>query len=171
MIYLWLTFLIIFNAFALVFVLFSLPGNWFIVCATGLFAWWKWDDDIFSIYTLIAMGILAAVGEVIEFFAGVGGAKRAGASWVASLCAIGGALLGAIAGTVFIPMPILGTLLGACIGAGSATLVAERISGKEIHRSIKSGVGAGVGVFLGTTSKFIIGIVISVIVAVAAFYG
>jgi uncharacterized protein YqgC (DUF456 family) len=170
MIYLWLTFLIIFNAFALVLVLFSLPGNWFIVCATGLFAWWKWDDNIFSIYTLIAIAVLAVIGEVIEFFAGVGGAKKAGASWVSSLCAIGGAIFGALMGTFFIPIPILGTLLGACIGAGSATLIAERLSGKKIQRSIKSGVGAGVGVFLGTTSKFMIGIVISAIVVVAAFY-
>ena len=66
MIYLWLTFLIIFNAFALVLVLFSLPGNWFIVCATGLFAWWKWDDNIFSIYTLIAIVILAIASQKIE---------------------------------------------------------------------------------------------------------
>jgi uncharacterized protein YqgC (DUF456 family) len=170
MIYLWLTFLLIFNGFALVLVLFSLPGNWFIVCATGLFAWWKCDDEIFSIYTLITIAVLALAGEIIEFFAGVGGAKKAGASWIASLCAIGGAIVGAITGTIFIPIPILGTLLGACIGAGSATLIAERLSGKEMPHSIKSAVGAGVGVFLGTTSKFMIGIVISAIVVVAAFY-
>ena len=171
MIYVWLTILVLFNACSLLLVLFSLPGNWLIVTATGLFAWWKWEDGIFSIYTLIAIAVLAVIGEVIEFFAGVGGAKKAGAGWLASLSAIGGAIVGAMLGTVFIPVPILGTLLGACIGAGSATLLVEMKSGKEMERSIKSGVGAGLGVLLGTTSKFAIGIVICVIVAVAAFYG
>lgn len=170
MIYVWLTTLILFNACSLTLVLFSMPGNWLIVTATGLFAWWKWDEGIFSIYTLIAITILAVIGEIIEFFAGVGGAKKAGASWLASICAIGGAIVGAMLGTVFIPVPILGTLLGACIGAGSATLAVEMKSGKEMHLSIKSGVGAGVGVFLGTTCKFVIGIIICTIVTVAAFY-
>lgn len=171
MIYVWLTILVIFNACSLPLVLFSLPGNWLIVGATCFFAWWKWDERIFSIYTLVAIAILAVAGEIIEFFAGVGGAKKAGAGWIASICAIGGAIIGAAVGTVFIPIPILGTLLGACIGAGSATLAVETMGGKEMHNSIKSGVGAGVGVFLGTTSKFAIGILIWIIVTVAAFYG
>ena len=80
MIYIWLTTLVIFNGCSLLLVLFSLPGNWLIVSATGLFAWWKWDEGIFSIYTLIAIAVLAVIGEIIEFFAGVGGAKKAGAS-------------------------------------------------------------------------------------------
>ncbi|MCF7954186.1 MAG: DUF456 domain-containing protein [Phycisphaerae bacterium] len=171
MIYVWLTTLVIFNSCSLLLVLFSLPGNWLIVSATGLFAWWKWDEGIFSIYTLIAITVLAVIGEIIEFFAGAGGAKKAGASWLASLSAIAGALIGAMIGTVFIPVPILGTLLGACIGAGTATLAVEALSGKKIDHSIKSGLGAGVGVFLGTTSKFVIGILIWLTVTVAAFYG
>lgn len=171
MIYVWLTTLVIFNGFSLLLVLFSLPGNWLIVSATGLFAWWKWDDGIFSKYTLIAITLLALTGEIIEFFAGVGGAKKTGASWLASISAIAGAMLGAMIGTVFIPIPILGTLLGACIGAGSATLAVETLGGKKIDHSIKSGLGAGFGVFLGTTSKFLIGIVIWAIVTFAAFYG
>ena len=169
MIYVWLTTLVIFNGLSLLLVLFSLPGNWLIVSATGLFAWWKWQEGIFSIYTLIAITVLAVIGEIIEFFAGAGGAKKAGASWIASLSAIAGAIIGAALGTVFIPVPILGTLLGACIGAGSATLAAETLGGKKIDHSLKSGLGAGLGVFLGTTSKFVIGIVIWLTVTIAAF--
>ena len=175
MIYVWLTILVIFNACSLVLVLFSMPGNWIIITATGLFAWWKWDDEIFSIYTLIAIVIMALIGEIIEFFASVGGAKKAGASWLASVCAIAGAIFGAMVGTVFIPVPILGTLLGACIGAcigaGSITLLVELKGGKEMHHSVKSGLGAGVGVLLGTTSKFAIGVLIWLVVTAAAFYG
>ena len=171
MIHVWLATLVIFNGLSLLLVLFSLPGNWLIVSATAMFAWWKRDEGIFSIYTLIAITVLAVIGEIIEFFAGAGGAKKAGASWLASLSAIAGAMIGAAMGTVFIPVPILGTLLGACIGAGLATLGVETLGGKKIDHSFKSGLGAGIGVFMGTTSKFAIGILIWLIVTAAAFYG
>lgn len=171
MIYAWLTILVIFNACSLLLVLFSLPGNWLMITATGLIAWWQWDEKIFSPATLIMITVLAIIGEIIEFLAGAGGAKKAGASWLASISAIAGAMVGAALGTVFLPVPILATLLGACIGAGSATLAVETLGGKKIDHSFKSGLGAGVGVFLGTTSKFIIGIVIWLTITVAAFYG
>jgi len=55
MIYLGSIMLIIFNAVCLVLVVFGLPGNWLIVTSTCLFAWWRWEDGVFSIYTLIAI--------------------------------------------------------------------------------------------------------------------
>ena len=161
--------LLILNAIWLLLVPFALPGNWLMVLLTALFAWWKWDQGVFSIYTLVAITVLAVLGEVVEFFAGVGGAKKAGASWLASFAAIAGAIFGAIIGTFTIPIPILGTLLGACIGAGLATLAVETLSGKKFDHSLKSGLGAGFGVFLGTGTKFILGIVIWFTIAIAAF--
>ena len=79
MLYLWSILLILLNALWLVLVVFGLPGNWLIVISACLFAWWRAEDNIFSIYTLIAVVALAVLGELIEFFAGAGGAKRAGA--------------------------------------------------------------------------------------------
>ena len=43
-----------------IFLVFGLPGNWLIVIGTCLFAWWRWEDKVFSIYTLIA---IAGLGE------------------------------------------------------------------------------------------------------------
>jgi len=43
------------NAAWLLVVVFGLPGNWLIVISTCLFAWWRWDEGVFSIYTLIAI--------------------------------------------------------------------------------------------------------------------
>jgi uncharacterized protein YqgC (DUF456 family) len=114
--------------------------------------------------------VLALVGEIIEFFAGAGSAKKAGASWGGALAAIGGTIAGAIVGTFLIPVPIVGTLLGACIGAGLGTWSVERLIGKPQDKSVKSGVGAGVGVFVGTTTKFLIGCLIWLIIAVATFW-
>jgi len=171
MIYVWLTGLLVLNAAWLMLVFFALPGNWLIIISTALFAWWRWEDGIFSIYTLIAITVLAIVGEIVEFFAGAGGAKKAGAGWFGAIAAIFGAISGAVVGTVFIPIPVFGTLLGACLGAAGGTILAETMSGKQIHESVRSGFGAGTGVFLGTVSKFLIGCLIWLIVAVAAFAG
>jgi len=151
-------------------VLFTLPGNWLMVVGTCLFAWWRWDDRVFSWPLLVAAGVLALIAEIIEFFAGAGGAKRCGAGWLGALAAIGGALFGAIVGTIAIAVGVFGTLLGACLGAGMATWVVERITGTEHNQSVRSGIGAGTGVLVGTVSKFAIGCIIWLLIAVAAFY-
>ena len=147
---------------------FTLPGNWLMVISTCFFAWWKWDDSVFGWPLLIAVTILALIAELIEFFAGIGGAKKAGAGWMGAIAAIGGALLGAIVGTGF--MPIFGTVLGACLGAGIATWIVERATGKEHKLSVRSGVGAGKGVLVGTLSKFAIGCLIWLLIIIAAFW-
>ena len=170
MIYVYIAVLLILNAGCLLGVLFALPGNWLMVILTALFAWWRWDEGIFSTTVLIIVAVLALIGEIIEFFAGAGSAKKAGAGWGGALAAIGGTIFGALFGTFLIPIPIAGTLLGACIGAGLATWSVERLSGKAYEQSVKIGVGAGVGVFVGTTTKFLIGCLIWLIIAVAAFW-
>ena len=149
---------------------FYLPGNWLVVLTTGALAWWQRDAQMISIWTVGVMAALALVGEIIEFLAGMGGAKKAGAGWAASLAAVVGALVGAVAGTVLIPVPFAGTLLGACLGAGLVTWRLEQAGGKNKDQSLRSGVGAGVGVFIGTTAKIIIGIVLWLIAAIAAFF-
>jgi len=170
MLYLLIILLILFNAVWLLLVLFGLPGNWLIVISTCLFAWWRWEDGVFSIYTLIAIVGLAVLGELFEFLGGVHGAKRAGASWQGSLAAIAGAVAGAVAGTFLIPMPLFGTVLGACIGAGLATWSVELSRGRKMDESVCCGVSAGLGELFGITMKVIVGIIIWLIVAVASFW-
>jgi len=170
MLYIWLVLLLLLNVIWLVLVLFGLPGNWLVVTSTCLFAWWRWDDGIFSIYTLIAIAALAALGELFEFLGGMHGAKRAGASWRGSVAALAGAIAGAIIGTFMIPVIFLGTVLGACIGAGFGVWAIEVSRGRKMEESIRCGVGAGLGELLGITAKFVIGIIIWMSVAIAAFY-
>ena len=170
MLYVYLTLLIIVNAFWLCLTFFALPGNWLVVISTFAFAWWRGDDGVFSTFTLILITILACLGEIIEFFAGIGGAKKAGASWRGSVGAILGMIVGAIVGTVVIPLPFIGTLFGACCGAGVGAWALELAGGNEMHDSIKFGIGAGIGTLIGTGSKIAIGVFIFLIVVVAAFW-
>jgi uncharacterized protein YqgC (DUF456 family) len=170
MLYLWLVILLALNAVWLALVLFALPGNWLMVLTTALFAWWWWDERVFSGGTLIAIAALAVLGELIEFFAGTIGARRAGASWRASLAGILGAILGAALGTIILPMPVVGTVVGACLGVALAVWLVETSLGVHPEQSLQRALGAGIGEFLGILGKFGVGIVIWLTVAVAAFW-
>jgi uncharacterized protein YqgC (DUF456 family) len=170
MLYLWLIILVVLNALWLALVLFGLPGNWLMVLTTALFAWWWWDEGVFSGAVLIAIAVLAVLGELVEFFAGTAGARRAGASWRASLAGILGAIVGAALGTAMLPVPIVGTVVGACLGVALAVWLVETSRGVRPEQSLQRAVGAGVGELLGIVSKFALGIVIWLTIAVAAFW-
>lgn len=169
-IYTALALLILLNGFWLILVLTTLPGNWLMVISTCLFAWWRWEDGFFGWPLLAAIAILALLGELVELFAGAGGAKRAGATWKGAAAAVLGAVIGGLAGTIAIPIPLFGTLLGACLGAGIMTWSMERAAGKERKHSVRSGIGAGTGVLVGTLSKFVIGCVIWTMILIAAIW-
>jgi len=170
MLYVGLSILVLLNLLWLTLVLFGLPGNWLMVLSTALFAWWTWDRQVFSGGTLIAIVVLAGIGELLEFLGGMAGARRAGASWRASLAGILGALLGALVGTVMLPVPLVGTLVGASVGAGLAVWFVETSRGAHPELSWHRAVGAGVGELIGILSKFVIGIAIWLTIAVAAFW-
>lgn len=170
MITVYLILLLFVNAFWLLLGLFYLPGNWLMVLTTAGFAWWHAEEGIFSIWTLAAATMLALLGELAEFWAGLAGARKAGAGWKASLAAIGGALAGAVLGTIFIPIPFAGTLLGGCIGAGLAAWAFERRSGKPQQVSVQSGIGAGLGTAAGALLKVLMGVLIWLLIAAAAFW-
>jgi len=170
MLYAWLSILVLLNAMWLVLVLFGLPGNWLMVLSTCLVAWWKWDQRVFSGWTLIAIAALALLGELIEFLAGMLGARRSGASWRGSISAVFGAIFGALLGTFIIPIPFLGTVIGASVGAGLAVWAIEVSRGELAEHSLRRGVGAGIGQFVGITSKIMLGLAIWLVIAVAAFW-
>ncbi len=170
MVYFWSLLLIVLNLFWLVLVFFALPGNWLIVISTCVFAWWRAEDGVFSVYTLVFITVLAVVGEVMEFLGSFAGAKKTGASLLGSIGAVFGAVAGAIVGTFVIPIPLLGTVLGACLGAGLATWSVELLKGRQAKHSVRSGVGAGMGELIGIVSKFAIGCIIWFVVTVAVFW-
>jgi len=174
--YLWATLLILLNTAWLATVVAGLPGTWLIVVSTALVAWWQRgdattdDEGMFSIATLVVIIVLAALAEVVEFFTGVVGSKRAGGTRWGSVGALAGGVIGAIAATFLIPVPLLGSLIGACGGACLGAWGLELVGGRKMKESVDVGVGAGVGTLVGRVAKLIAGVVIWVIVAIAAFW-
>lgn len=164
----WLLLLMIVNGMAAALTFLFLPGNWIMVITTIVFAWWQWDARPFSAPTLVIIVLLALIGEVVEMFAGVGGARRVGAGGRGAIGALLGAMLGAIVGTFVIPIPLFGTLLGACLGAGLLSGLMERQTGMRPDQSFRTGMGAGLGVLMGMTTKLAIGAMIWIIIAVTA---
>lgn len=90
---------------------------------------WAWGDGFQQIGwpTLVALGLVVALGIVVDLFLASAMSRRAGVSWRA----IGGAVLGGLLGGIFLTwIPVLGTIAGALIGAVAGMWIVEyRIRG------------------------------------------
>ena len=96
----------------------ALPGNWLIVLAAALYAWFAEPESRLAIdwYTVAALLAMAIAGEVLETAAGAAGVKRAGGSRRGALLAIAGSMVGSIVGLfVGVPIPIVGSLVAAVL--------------------------------------------------------
>lgn len=176
-----MSFLYILLLFALlsgsaVFTLMALPGNWLILVITFLFSMHFPVASSLHIGwgVLITMGVLATLGEVLEFFLGAaslakGGTKK-GAFW-----ALVGSILGSFLGAALLSIiPILGTViglvLGAALGAMGGAFLGERSAGKDQAESYRLGKVAFWGRLLGSVSKIVIaGLLVSIATVSAIF--
>lgn len=168
--YLWAVGLVVLNAVWLALDLLSLPGNWLMIASAAAVAWVGPGHRMFSPWTLVALVVLAMIGEILEFVSGLAGARKAGASKRGSGGALLGGMVGGIIGTFVIPVPVIGSLLGAGAGAAAGAILFELSGGRGLRLSAKSGAGAGAGRLLGTLIKLLVGALIWIIIAVAAFW-
>ena len=120
-------------------ILLTLPGTWLMLVAAALTAWLRWGQQMISPWTLVVLLGLAIIGEVLETLASSAGAKRAGASRWGGFGAFLGGIVGAIAGTFAIPVPLFGSLIGACLGSAGGASLLEMSSGRPVNHSVKVG--------------------------------
>jgi len=159
--------LVVLNTLWVALILLGLPGTWLMITTAALAEWWTPDTRLFHTATLgVAVG-LAALGELIEFLASAGGAKRAGATRSGALGAVVGGIVGAILGTIFIPVPLLGSLAGGAGGAFAGSALMEHGGGKELRDAVRVGRGAAVGHVVGMLGKLTMGVAVWVLLAVA----
>jgi uncharacterized protein YqgC (DUF456 family) len=164
--WLWYLVLLAFQTFGLLLTLLGLPGLWLMVAALAGFAWVTKLGHYVGWPSLVTVFVLATIAEIIEFYAGSAGAKKAGASRRGMTGAMVGALIGGFLFTI--PVPILGTIFGVCFGAFvGAALVEMGIVGDAGHAG-RVGWGAAKGRFFGIVLKLGFGLVIFLVVLIAA---
>jgi uncharacterized protein YqgC (DUF456 family) len=131
----------------------ALPGIPFVFGGLLVAAWIDHFERV-GTFTLIVLGILAAIGMALDFIAGSLGAKKVGASPQA----VAGATLGALIGMFFgLPGLIIGPFAGAVVG--------ELQARRSLGQAAASGIGTWIGLFLGIVAKLVIGIVMIAIFA------
>jgi uncharacterized protein YqgC (DUF456 family) len=142
----------------------GLPGTWIflaVASASALFdpaspvAWW-------SIVVGVLLGLIA---EGIEWVTASRYARKYGGSPRAAF----GALLGGIGGAIVgFPVPLFGPLVGALLGTFIGALVAEYSVSGLSGGAERVAWGAMIGRIVATVAKLGLGIVIAVLVLVAA---
>jgi uncharacterized protein YqgC (DUF456 family) len=155
----------------------GLPGNWILLGSVVAYDLlvpeaWRWPLGWAILVTLL---ILAALGELIEFFAGAVGTSRVGGTRRAAVYALIGSLVGGLGGAfVALPIPVVGPLIAAVLGSMLGALVGgiwgEYEAGSALPHSVKVGWGAAVGRLLGTLGKSLIGGVMLAVLIAGLFF-
>lgn len=152
------------NAAGVVLTLLQLPGNWLIVLATGLAAWWGWDQDpgarLVGWTTLVVVLSLALAAELAELALGAVAAKKAGGTRRGAVYAIVGGMVGAIIGSMVIPILIVGTVVGAAAGSAVGSFAGDRAAGSDVKQAARAARGAAVGRLSATAVKAAAGVVL-----------
>ncbi len=122
----------------------ALPGTLLIFAGIMLGAW---IDDFTRVgwVSLSFIAVLALLAWVMDYVAGVLGAKRAGASRLA----IVGAAVGTVAG---IFMGLVGVLFMPLVGAA----VGEYIARRQHGQALRVGVATWLGLLAGMLAKFVL---------------
>lgn len=176
MIYVWLTLFILGIMAAWGINLIGMPGNWGIVVISLVWFFFSPASFQFSWMVILALVLLALVGEAIEFGASVFGTKKLGGSGRGATLSVVGSVIGGIAGAICgipIPIPLVGMLIGsilfACIGASVGAMIGEKWVGKPMKESVKIGGAAFAGRLLGTVGKLAIGSIMVILSILAPF--
>ncbi|MDP6987665.1 MAG: DUF456 family protein [Phycisphaerales bacterium] len=145
----------------------QLPGIWVMLAlALGVQlvdVAWIHGTEVDAGWWALGIGlVLAIIAEILEGTAGAAGAKAGGGTRRAMWGGFIGGVIGAIAGTPLIPIPVLGTFVGAIVGAFAGALIGET-TGKHapgVTASLKPAAGAAAGRAVGTVVKIAIGVAI-----------
>jgi len=145
--------------------LLALPGLWVMIAAAILYAWYTAGQYI-SWWTIAIMAALALVAELIEFFGGSRGAKKAGGSKRAAWGALIGGIVGAIVLTISVP--IIGTTIGLCIGVFAGALIGEMTVRREGDHLMRVGFAAAKAQVIAIVIKLLFGVTMLGILALMA---
>lgn len=134
--------------------IFGLPGNWVLLILAV--AWKFFQPEAMTWNFVMILGLIAVVGEVLEFAAQYMGGKKYGASGRGNFGAFVGAIVGAMLGAPFLFG--LGALPGALFGSFGGCLVLEMSHGRKFDEAKTCAWGAFWGKAFGMTVKVSLGV-------------
>jgi uncharacterized protein len=148
--------------------LIGLPGAWLLIALAALVEIFL---PMFGWGAIGVAALLALVGEVVETLAGAAGTRAGGGSSRGMVGAILGGLVGGIAFTGLVPIPIVGTLVGAAVGTFAGAALGE-ITGErrqDVGGTVRAATGATIGRLAGTMGKTILACAAWVLLTLRAF--
>jgi uncharacterized protein YqgC (DUF456 family) len=149
----------------------SLPGNWLVlVGAIGLSVMHSGARPHW--FFLIVILLILSAAELVEFFSGMVGARKFGASKTASWAALGGAIIGGLIGIPPLTVPMLFTdhFVAAIFGAFLAAWIVELIKRRPMGHASKAAFGAALGRGVGLAGKIGAGMLAWVVLAVTYWW-
>jgi uncharacterized protein YqgC (DUF456 family) len=149
---------------SLILIVLGLPGLWIMVASAVTYNLVVPGDPIGWV-TLVAVGVLAFVAELLEFSLTGRYARKYGGSRRAGWGAIIGSIVGAVVG---FPVPIIGPVIGAFIGSFVGALIAEFTGGSSAGDATRVAKGALIGRVLSTVLKIGIGFTIGIWIFISA---
>ena len=149
---------------SLILIVLGLPGLWIMVASAVVYNLVVPGDPI-GWFTLVAVGVLALVAELLEFSMTGSYARKYGGSRRAGWGSIIGSIVGAMVG---FPVPIVGPVIGAFVGSFLGALIAEFTGGSSAGDATRVAKGALIGRVVSTVLKIGIGLTIGVWIFIAA---
>jgi uncharacterized protein YqgC (DUF456 family) len=146
---------------------FGLPGLWVMLGAVTLYSYALPAGGI-GTGTIIVVGALAFLGELMEFLLTGRFVKRYGGSRRSGWGAVLGSIVGAIVG---VPVPVIGSLIGAFAGAFAGAWLAELTLRGEVRAATHVATGALLGRMAAVATKAGVGCAVIVWVVFALFMG
>ncbi len=150
---------------SLIMIPFGLPGLWVMLGAAVIYGATGSGASI-STATLVLVGLLAVIAEVIEYVLSARYVRLYGGSRRGAWGAIIGGTVGAIMG---VPIPIIGSLIGAFAGSFVGALIAELGAGAGKKDASRAAYGALVGRAMAAAMKVAVGLGIAVWIFFAAW--
>jgi len=145
----------------------GIPGN-FIGAFLILIYYIIEGAETFNFYHFIIVFLFAVSCEILDYFAGVMGARKFGASKLGLVGAFFGAIFGLIIGSSL--LPFIGTIAGVFLGLFFGTFIMEIIFvRKNMQDSIKAGFGAMLGRTFAISYKYMVGFGIIIFVFIRFF--
>jgi uncharacterized protein YqgC (DUF456 family) len=149
---------------SLILIVLGLPGLWIMVASAVTYNLVVPGDPIGWV-SLIVVGVLALIAELLEFSLTGKYARKYGGSRRAGWGAILGGIVGAMVG---VPVPIIGSVIGAFVGSFLGALIAEFTGGSSAGEATRVAKGALIGRAVSTGLKIGIGFMIGVWIFIAA---